>query len=68
MMFVILCLIISAFAKHLNKKYSLPYTPILYVISAFLGAQSENLGRYIQLMVETILKTNAVKYIFQKFY
>ena len=67
MMFVILCLIISAFAKHLSKKYSLPYTPILYVISAFLGAQSENLGRYIQLMVETILETNPVKYIFKNF-
>jgi hypothetical protein len=51
---VMTCLIISAFGKLLNKKYNIPYIPFIYITSAFIGAQNNNLGYYVHEMIKTI--------------
>lgn len=43
---------IAGFVREINKKKSIPYTPMLFVIGMFVGKFSENTG----LLGETISK------------
>lgn len=59
MMWIISCLVFGAIAKYLNKRYNISHLTIVYIIAAFLGAYSPELGYYPDHMVQAALKINA---------
>jgi hypothetical protein len=42
--FLMIGLLIGAVVRELNKRFNVPYTPLLFVIGVLLGYYKDNLG------------------------